>query len=122
MARRQRRWIGGAVASGLLVLVACGGGQQVTPEGHGPPASSTTTTASAEDVFTPVIASLMGPDPQVVEGADGRFHVVYEILFTNTKPAPATLEQIDVVDPSAPDRPLASYAGTELVDRLVTLQ
>jgi len=124
MARRQGRWVGGIVAMGALVLAACGGGPQVVvPAGREAPAASTTTiVAPAEDVFTPVIASLMGPDPQAVEGTDGRVHVVYEVQFTNTKPAPATLERVEVVDPSAPDQPLASYAGAELVDRLVTLQ
>jgi hypothetical protein len=52
-----------------------------------------------EDVFTPVTVSLIGSDSEgAVKGTDGRYHVVYELLLTNAKAVPATLEAVEVLD------------------------
>ena len=53
-------------------------------------------TASA-DVFTPVIASTISPEAHPIRGTDGAYHVVYELLLTNTKSFPATIRSIDVL-------------------------
>ena len=54
--------------------------------------------ASAEDVVTPVLVSLVGGDTAAVRGSDGRYHVVYELLLMNTATGPATLSSVAVLD------------------------
>lgn len=73
-----------------------------------------------EDAFTPVTVTPLGPSTTPVQGTDGRWHVVYELQLLNGKPAPATIEQVDVVDAARPSRVLASFAGDELLGRLRT--
>lgn len=74
------------------------------------------------EAFTPVIVTPIGTRHVAVPGTDGRFHVVYELELTNTKPAAATIERIDVLDGQAPTRVVASYTGRRLLDSLRTLQ
>lgn len=74
------------------------------------------------DVFTPVVATPIGDRHVAVAGTDGLVHVIYELELTNTKRAPATVKQIDVIDANKPDRVLASWSGSELLDHLRTLQ
>ena len=84
---------------------------------------STHTDATAQpDAFTPVIVTPIGTRHVAVLGTDGRYHVVYELELTNTKLAPATIKQIDVLDAAAPSHVIASYAGKDLLDSLRTLQ
>lgn len=75
----------------------------------------------AEDVFTPVTVSTVGPETIPVLGSDGQWHVVYELLLTNGKMAPATIQRIQVLDVDDPDRVVADYAGDDVVERLRTL-
>ena len=74
------------------------------------------------DAFTPVVVSRIGPTPSAFPGTDGLYHLVYELELTNTKPAPATLKKIEVIDASHPARVLATYTGKALLDSLRTLQ
>lgn len=78
--------------------------------------------ASASDTFTPVTASVLGKTRPAVRGTDGRYHVVYELVLTNTKPAPATIDSVTVRDARRPARVLARYSGSRLVQSLRTLQ
>lgn len=78
-------------------------------------------TASAADHFTPVIASTLTLDARPVPGTDGRWHLVYELVITNTNPTPATLQKIVVVAGGDQSTILASYEGKELVSRLHTM-
>ncbi|MEZ5122026.1 MAG: M23 family metallopeptidase [Solirubrobacterales bacterium] len=54
---------------------------------------------AARDPLTPVIASMV-PQRQVVavRGSDGRFHVLYELMLTNSVGSPATLGPVRIVD------------------------
>src|SRR5690606_26143986 len=52
----------------------------------------------AEDVFTPVTVSTVGPETTPVLGTDGQYHAVYELLLSNGKMAPATIQRIQVLD------------------------
>lgn len=81
-----------------------------------------TMSTRAADVFTPVVVTPMGLRHAAVLGTDGLYHLVYELELTNAKPAPATLQRIDVLDAAAPAHVLASYQGRSLVDSLRTLQ
>ena len=68
-----------------------------------------------EDVFTPVTASFVGGDTAAVKGTDGRYHVVYELLLTNTRPVPATLQAVEVLD-AADGTTILRSEGEDLVD------
>jgi hypothetical protein len=74
------------------------------------------------DEFTAVTVQPLGTVHQLMRGTDGKYHLVYELQLTNTKPAPATIQRVDVVDAGRSGRLLASYSGTALVDRLRTLR
>src|SRR5690606_19412229 len=51
---------------------------------------------SAADDFTPVVGEILSSHTMPVRGSDGRMHVVYELLLTNAKAVPATLEKIEI--------------------------
>jgi hypothetical protein len=99
--RAGRRWL---LATLLLALPATG--QKLAP-----------------DQFTPVIVSPLTPSAQPFPGTDGKYHVVYELLVTNTKPTPATLKKVEVLDASSRNSHavIASYEGDAVVTRLRTL-
>jgi hypothetical protein len=73
------------------------------------------------DRFTPLIASPLMGNTKPFLGTDGRWHVVYELVLTNTMPTPATLQKLDVFDAQSPSSVIASYKGGELRARLRTL-
>ena len=74
-----------------------------------------------QDVFTPVTVSLVGSDSEgAVKGTDGRYHVVYELLLTNAKAVPATLEAVEVIDAGS-GATVLRREGDELVDLVRTL-
>jgi hypothetical protein len=75
-----------------------------------------------EDAFTPVTVTTVAPRTGAVRGADGRYHVLYELVLTNAKAATATVRGIEVLDARDPARTVARYAGAELVAQLRTLQ
>src|SRR5262249_48126735 len=75
----------------------------------------------AADQFTPVIASPLVPKTPPVLGTDGQYHLVYELVCTNTKPVAATLQKIEVSDDRSPPGVIAAYAGDTLLARLRTL-
>lgn len=74
------------------------------------------------DSFTPVTVTVIGATHQPVPGTDGRHHLVYELKLTNTKPAPATLRRVDVLDAADPTQVLATFEGEQLDERLFTTQ
>jgi hypothetical protein len=57
-----------------------------------------------EDVFTPLAAVPFNPTTTPVPGTDGKWHFVYELEFANTRPVPATLEEVKVVGLPAEDK------------------
>src|SRR3984885_6129307 len=80
---------------------------------------------SAPDQFTPVIVSPLTGSTRPFPGTDGKYHVVYELVVTNTKPTPATLKKVEVLDARSqgtqPAAVIATYEGDGLVSRLRTL-
>ena len=74
-----------------------------------------------EDAFTPVTVSFVGGDGATpVLGSDGRYRAVYELMLTNTKPVPASLDAVDVLD-AADGSKLLGLEGKDLTDNLRTL-
>jgi Peptidase family M23 len=91
--------------------------------GVAPPSSRAATRGGAppralKQTFTPVTVTPLGLRPQAFVGADGRYHLVYELELTNTKEVPATIQRVEV---RAGRRVIASYAGKALLSRLRTL-
>lgn len=66
------------------------------------------------DAFTPVLVEFIGERTGAVKGSDGRWHVVYELRLTNTRPVAATLERVEVLDYDRPERRLATLEGEAL--------
>ena len=72
------------------------------------------------DVFTPLTVSAFTPRTVAFPGTDGRTHIVYELLLTNTNVTPATVEAIEVVDAAKPSGTLDTYDGKKLLTALRT--
>ncbi|WP_155523548.1 M23 family metallopeptidase [Nodosilinea nodulosa] len=79
------------------------------------PAEAQPTSAPAQ--WTPVVASALTPTTQAVLGVDGQYHIVYELVLTNTSAYAATLNGVDIVA-EVSGEPLASVADDDLLSRL----
>jgi hypothetical protein len=66
--------------------------------------------APSGDVFTPVIASALSPETHAVRGTDNVYHIVYELQLTNTRPLPATIRSIDVLEASNASKLITSFS------------
>jgi hypothetical protein len=78
----------------------------------------TASPAQSQDVLTPVIAVPLVSSTQAVVGTDGKQHLVYELVITNTGTPTATLETIEVVGADDPAKVLAKFEGAGLFSRL----
>ena len=74
--------------------------------------------SARSDQFTPVVAAPLTANARPFTGTDGRLHIVYELVLTNTNPTPATLEKVEVLNASDQSKVLASYDDRELLSRL----
>lgn len=72
------------------------------------------------DQFTPVVVSALTANTRPFSGTDGRVHLVYELMLTNTNVTPATPKRLEVVDAANPSKVLASYDEKEVLSRLRT--
>jgi len=63
--------------------------------------SPTTSAGTAEPMVTPVLADVVA-EPVPVPATDGRVHLAYELLLTNTAPEPVTVDSIAVMGPAGP--------------------
>jgi Peptidase family M23 len=86
------------------------------------PVSGQTPNASDADHFTPVVASPLTSSTRPFLATDGKYHLVYELVVTNSRPTTATLKSIEVLDAgkAAGDASavIASYDGEHLLSRL----
>ena len=76
---------------------------------------------ASADVFTPVIASTLSSEAHPIRGTDGAYHVVYELLLTNTKSLPASIQKIEVLAGANGSQIITSFSDAEVVKRLRTL-
>ena len=74
----------------------------------------------AKDVFTAIVGSILGGPTSGVHGTDGRHHVVYELVLTNAKAVPATLQAVEVLDREH-DARLFRFEGQQLLGMLRAL-
>ena len=77
-------------------------------------------TNSRPDQFTPLVAATLTANTRPFQGTDGRIHIVYELVLTNTSPTSATLKKIEVLDAPGSSKALASFDGQQLMSRLRT--
>jgi hypothetical protein len=77
--------------------------------------------SASADVFTPVIASTLSPEAHPIRGTDGAYHVVYELLLTNTKSLPASIQKVEVLAGANGSQIITSFSDAEVVKRLRTL-
>lgn len=78
----------------LLALSGCAVGDLPSPAD--PVASEQESPTLAEEVFTPVVASVLA-DPLLVQASDGQNHVAYELFLTNTMGQSVTLNSLTVL-------------------------
>lgn len=69
--------------------------------------------------FTPIVSQLVTP-PTPFTGDDGRQHLAFELLLTNTSPREATVTDVRVTVTGARARVLQHLAGTEEVAASMT--
>ena len=75
----------------------------------------------SQDALTVLVVSPLTSHTTAVAGTDGKLHVVYELVLSNTRPTPATVTSIEVINPDNSTEPLATYQGSDLLLRLHTL-
>jgi hypothetical protein len=118
------------LAAAVLVLAlgaaACGDqtGDESTSDRNAQGATKpqrTTEVGVEPQRFTPVVASTIGPETAPVRGTDGRYHVVYELLLTNSKNVPATIRRVVVLDEEDRERVITRFQGRRLVQNMRTL-
>ncbi|OBJ46091.1 peptidase M23 [Mycolicibacterium mucogenicum] len=63
--------------------------------------SSPTTSAGAEPIVTPVLVDVVA-EPVPVPATDGKVHLAYELLLTNTSPELVTVDSIAAMGPAGP--------------------
>jgi murein DD-endopeptidase MepM/ murein hydrolase activator NlpD len=93
----------GGGAKDLKSARAGGGGGKQTPQGK----------------QTPLLMRVLDP-PQPVKGTDGKYHLVYELVLTNSSPGTATVESIKTIDAKSGEV-VDSLAGANVVARTVLL-
>jgi hypothetical protein len=82
---------------------AGGGGGKQTPQGK----------------QTPLLMRVLDP-PQPVKGTDGKYHLVYELVLTNSSPGTATVESVKTMDAKSGEV-VGTLAGAELAARTALL-
>jgi hypothetical protein len=75
--------------------------------------------AASGDQYTPVIQSVPSP-PHWFKGTDDRFHLVYELLLTNTIIVPVTVASVEVLDADRGSS-VAMLSGDALKDAMSLL-
>ncbi len=112
---------GTALAVVVIFLVAsCASGDGGTSSSSSP-TDAASSVVELPEAFTAILVSAIGPVSAPVKGSDGKWHVVYELQFTNAKAVPATLTSVTVVDGRDTSRQIQSFSGASLVDSLRAL-
>jgi len=76
--------------------------------------------APQPDQFTPLVVAPLTANTRSFHGTDGKTHLTYELVLTNTNPTPATLQRVVIVDASDQSKALASFDGRRLLSHLRT--
>ena len=68
---------------------------------------------------TPLLMRVLDP-PQPVKGSDGKYHLVYELVLTNSSPGAATVESVKTIDPKSGEV-VSTLAGADVAARTTLL-
>jgi hypothetical protein len=105
-----------------LSLVACTNRAMLGLLLFAVPLSGQKPNAPDPDQFTPVVASPLTSSTRAFLATDGKYHLDYELVVTNSRPTTATLKTIEVLDADkpagSPSAVIASYDGNHLLSRL----
>src|SRR5829696_795926 len=71
------------------------------------------------DKQTPLLMRVLDA-PQPVKGSDGKYHLVYELVLTNTSPGTATVEWVKTID-SKSGEVVGTLTGAEVAARTILL-
>ena len=74
---------------------------------------------SGEAKQTPLLMRVLDP-PQPVKGSDGKYHLVYELVLTNSSPGAATVESVKTID-SKSGEVVGTLAGADVAARTTLL-
>ena len=58
--------------------------------------------------------------PEPVKGTDGKYHLVYELVLTNSSPGTATVESVKTIDAKSGEV-VDTLSGAEVTSRMVRL-
>jgi hypothetical protein len=73
-------------------------------------------------VPTTITWSLLPPSIDPVMGTDGRIHLAYEMVFTNTTDGTVSVDSVEVVDPARGNRVVGKNQVFTVLDEDVTAQ
>src|SRR3954470_9549660 len=93
----------GSVAANPEPFTAGGGGARQTPQGK----------------QTPLLMRVLDA-PEPVKGSDGKYHLVYELVLTNSSPGPATVERVKTIDEKSGEV-VGNLSGADVSARMVRL-
>jgi hypothetical protein len=68
---------------------------------------------------TPLLRRVLDA-PQPVKGSDGKYHLVYELVLTNTAPGAATVESVKTLDAKS-EEVVGTLGGDDVVARTMLL-
>jgi hypothetical protein len=128
------RWSALSVVSSIvLVMAGCSGGGVPPPTGSAQAESaqagsgrveSSSCDSSAQpstgpdrDEISPLIMSVLAPDPIPVKGTDGSYQVAYELEVLNAAPRTATLTKAETLTNDAARRVATTVEGEDLLTR-----
>jgi hypothetical protein len=74
---------------------------------------------SGEAKQTPLLMRVLDP-PQPVKGSDGKYHLVDELVLTNSSPGAATIESVKTIDPKSGEV-VGTLAGADVAARTTLL-
>lgn len=103
----------GVVSLGWGDLIATGSGGKRTLESNPSPA------VGGEGKQTPLLLRVLN-SPQPVKGSDGKYHLVYELVLTNSSPGAATVEWVKTVDPKSGEI-VGTLGGADIAARTTLL-
>jgi hypothetical protein len=106
-----------AIVTAILALTSCATGPQSGPP-SAPPSTVTVTTGPPPPTpmplgpvaLTPIIGSVLAP-PMPVAATDGKTHLAYELVLTNTTNQPVTLTSVAAVSGA---KTLLNLSGADL--------
>lgn len=98
----------------VAFAAACTSPTTSTTQAKGP---IPTPTVAIPDAYTPVLVSVLGKPTFPFLGTDGKYHIAYDLEFTNASLIPATLQKVEVLDAADQSRVVATFDADVLFAR-----